>query len=269
MSGYTRKGNQWYLNGQLVKAGDQGYDRYGNLNQMQADGTWKTLQRATKEGIEARKNNLFTPEQYKKWKPKDAETMGGKIIKRFGDLTGLYHTGKNKSDLLGMSAYMIPGVGNALSAGDAYNDFRKGNYSSALMNTVFALPFIGNVGRYLKTGLQVAKLGRAARAVGKGVNGLNRIRPVANKALNVKMMVDLPQAAKGLYDTYQMSKQQKEQYADTINQVNIARKKYRLSEDQIKKYLGNTYDIVSLFGKRDNTFLGNMGTTWDLMSQDN
>ena len=28
---------------------------------MQSDGTWKTLKKATAEGKEARKNNLFTP----------------------------------------------------------------------------------------------------------------------------------------------------------------------------------------------------------------
>lgn len=42
-----------------------------------------------------------------------------------------------------MGAYLAGPLGNILSAGDAINDLRKGDYSSAAMNAVFALPVIG------------------------------------------------------------------------------------------------------------------------------
>lgn len=40
-----------------------------------------------------------------------------------------------------------------MAAGDAYNAARKGDWGEAAMNTVFAIPFIGNIGRGLKAGL--------------------------------------------------------------------------------------------------------------------
>ena len=268
MSGYIKKGNQWYLNGQLVKAGDQGYDRFGNLNQMQSDGTWKTLKKATAEGKEARKNNLFTPKQYNAWKPKQGpESFAGKIIKGFGDWTGFYHLGNNASDLIGMGAYLAGPVGNVLSAGDAINDLKKGNYGSAAMNAVFALPVVGQIGRGVQLGLRAAKLAKTANAIGKGIRTVEKISPVANKGLNYTMLAQMPSMAKGLYDGYQSTAQQKKQVSNMLKGIDKARKS-GMSEQQIKGYLGDSYDMLNTLGKRDNSFTGNLGTMWDLMSQE-
>ncbi len=161
MSGYIKKGNQWYLNGQLVKAGDQGYDRFGNLNQMQSDGTWKTLEKATFEGKEARKNNLFTPTQYKKWKPKSQESDKSSLFSRALQGLGL---GKTASDIAEMGAYLTP-AGNMISLVNAGDYFLHGNWKEGLLNTAFALPIIGNAGRLMKVGMNTAKLMGKARTL--------------------------------------------------------------------------------------------------------
>lgn len=160
MSGYVKKGNQWYLNNQLVKAGDQGYDRYGNLNQMQSDGTWKTLKKATAEGKEARKNGLFTPGQYKKWKPKSSEERDSLFSRTLQGL-GL---GKTASNVAEMASYLTP-AGNFVSLANAGDDFLHGDWKSGLMNAAFALPIIGNAGRLMKVGMNAAKLAGKARTL--------------------------------------------------------------------------------------------------------
>lgn len=160
MGGYIKKGNQWYLNGQLVKTGDQGYDRYGNLNQMQSDGTWKTLKKATAEGKEARKNGVFTPDQYKKWKPKSSEERDSLFSRTLQGL-GL---GKTASNVAEMASYLTP-AGNVISLANAGDDFLHGDWKSGLMNAAFALPIIGNAGRIMKVGMNAAKLAGKARTV--------------------------------------------------------------------------------------------------------
>lgn len=161
MSGYIKKGNQWYLNGQPVKAGDQGYDRFGNLNQMQSDGTWKTLKKATAEGKEARKNNLFTPKQYNAWKPKSQESDQSSLFSRALQGLGL---GKTVSDIAEMGAYLTP-AGNLISLANAGGNFLHGNWKEGLLNTAFALPIIGNAGRLMKVGMNTAKLMGKARTL--------------------------------------------------------------------------------------------------------
>lgn len=263
MSGYIKKGNQWYLNGQRVNTGDQGYDRYGNLNEMQSDGTWRTVQRSTKEGKEARKNGLFTPEQYKKWKPKAPETAGGQVVKWLADLFGS-NIGNNRSDLIGTAGYLTPGVGNALSAIDAVEDIGRGDYKSAAINTIFALPFIGNIGRYAKIGLTAAKLNKAAKLVDRGTKVIEKVSPVANRGLTVKMMTELPSTAKDLHEGYLSIKEYK-QLNDKLDQA----RKLGASEEYIKEYVGDAYDTLQLIRQRDNSFTGNIGSLWDLLGQDN
>ena len=123
----------------------------------------------------------------------------------WGKLTGTKHKLKdNKANLLGTSLYFIPGFGNALSAGDAIDDIRRGDWGNATMNTVFALPFIGNVGRYIKSGLQAAKLAKTANLVGKGVKGLEKVKKPANYFLNAKLLYDVPEDSITLYNSYRI-----------------------------------------------------------------
>lgn len=180
MSGYIKKGNQWYLNGQLVKAGDQGYDRYGNLNQMQSDGTWKTLKKATAEGKEARKNGLFTPGQYEKWKPKsqdseERDSLFSRTLQGFG-------LGKTASKVAEMASYLTP-AGNFVSLADAGDDFLHGDWKGGLMNTAFALPIIGNAGRLMKVGMNAAKLAGKARTL-RNLQRVANTSDIIGKAAN-------------------------------------------------------------------------------------
>lgn len=149
MGGYTKQGNTWYLNNKKVNVGDLGYDQYGNLNQLQSDGTWKTLQRKTKEGIDARKHNLFTPDQYKKWRPKDESTL---ISRGFQNL-GL---GQTASDIAELGVYFTP-IGNYASLVNAGDAFIRGDWKQGLLNAVYAIPIIGNAGKIMKTSMNVAK----------------------------------------------------------------------------------------------------------------
>lgn len=110
--------------------------------------------------------------------------------------------GNTASDLAGTAGYFIPGVGSALSAADAVDDFRKGNYGEAAMDAVFAIPFIGNIGKVVKTGLRLGHMAKAANAVGKGVKAIHKVEKPAQYALNAKLAFDLPSVGKTMYDSY-------------------------------------------------------------------
>ena len=131
------------------------------------------------------------------------------------------------------------------------------------MNTVFAIPFIGNIGRGLKLGLQAAKFAKAANQVGRGVKAISKIEKPANWALTAKLVYDVPQIGSSLYTGYQDVKNTKQQLQPLFNQVKQARKQ-GASEADIKNSLGGSYNDFNILSSRDNSFTGNIGTMWDL-----
>lgn len=219
MSGYIKKGNTWYLNGQQVKVGDQGYDKEGNLNQLQANGTWKTLQRKTKEGIEARKNGLFTPDQYKKWKPKQQVDNDSSLVERGLQSLGM---GKTASTLTEAGLYLTP-AGNYISGANAIDDFIHGRFKSGLMNTFFAIPIIGNAGRLMKTAKEVAKLSGNA----KKLSTLNKVANAADttgKVGSAWVFGDFGyNIANGIAQGIKSSKNESQDYQEMINLYNQAK----------------------------------------------
>ena len=229
--------------------------RNGNIYQ---NGRWRLNDvRSSKEG-------RWQPNKPQNNRPTDeAESIGGNVVQCLGDNTGLYHINSTASDLAGTAGYFIPGVGNAMAAGDAYNAARRGDWGKAAINTVFAIPFIGNIGRGLKVGLYAAKLARAANTVGKGVKVLSKVERPANLALNTKLMYDVPQIGSSLYTGYQNVKNTKQQLQPLFNQVKQARRQ-GVSETDIKNILGDSYNDFNILSSRDNSFTGNLGTMWDL-----
>lgn len=210
-----------------------------------------------------------TSQAKKRWEPqkKAPDSIGGKLVKSFGDMTGLYHINANASDLVGTAGYFIPGVGSAMSAGDAYNAARRGDWGEAAMDAVFAIPFIGNVGRGLKFGLQTAKFTKAANQVGRGVKALSRVEKPANWALNAHLLYQLPETGHEMYDTYQGVKTLKKQLQPTLDQISQA-KQQGASEEDIKNSLGDRYNDIKILSSRDNSFTGNLGTMWDILSKE-
>ena len=249
-----------------AKAAGARRDQYGNYIQRNPFDNKDTYLNISDE------RRAGQPQQQKRWQPNkpqnnqstdEAESIGGKAIQWLGDKTGLYHANSTVSDLAGTAGYFIPGVGNAMVAGDAYNAARRGDWGEAAMNAVFAIPFIGNVGRGLKVGLQATKLARAANTVGKGVKVLSKVEKPANWALTAKLMYDMPQIGSSLYTGYQDVKNTKQQLQPLFNQINQARKQ-GASESDIKNSLGDSYNDFNILSSRDNSFTGNLGTMWDL-----
>ena len=74
-------------------------------------------------------------------------------------------------ELLKFPLYFIPGVGTALMARDAVNEFRRGNYGSGLLNAGFAAMGLGAVGKALK--------GTAGIGNKVGINSLKQTMPAA------------------------------------------------------------------------------------------
>ena len=244
-------------------------DQYGNYIQRNPFDNRDTYLNISDErrARQSQPQKRWQPNKPKNNQPADeAESVGGKVFQWLGDKTGLYHTNSIISDLAGTAGYFIPGVGNAMAAGDAYNTARTGDWRAAAMNTVFAIPFIGNIGRGLKVGLQAAKLAKAANTVGKGVKVLSKVKRPANWALNAKLIYDMPQVGYSLYTAYQNVKDTKQQLQPLFNQVKQARKQ-GASEADIKNSLGDSYNDFNILSSRDNSFTGNIGTMWDIVSK--
>lgn len=266
----TRNGNifqngQWRFNNDGTSAKGT-RDKYGykQINPFTGKETYLNQDSRSAAVQDMKRNGKWSPNQKQQNKESITDegpsSLGGKFIKWFGDKTGLYHAGNGISDLAGTGAYFIPGVGSALSAADAIDSFSKGNYGDALLNAAFAIPFVGSIGKGLRTGLKAANLVKSANAVGKGIRYINKVDPLAKKALNVKMTYDLPKMGKDLYDTYNTIAQQKKEISDQIRNSN-------LTDQQLKNALGENYESVKRLTSRDNSFLGNMGSVWDILTK--
>lgn len=266
--------NGYYRDVNGNKVGKKGQSLYG--------AAWKYL--ANKYGRDyannASKNiRLGNTYQNGKWTPNNQSQQGqeinksqdnsspssiaGKAVKWFGDATGLYKTNNNVSDLIGTAAYFTP-LGNVLSAGDAINDFRNGDYGSALLNAAFALPVVGNVGRGLQLGLKTAKLAKSANLVGKGVRAIKKSDPFVKKGLNVYMTTTLPGLGMDLYNGYNDVAQQKNEMQSIANEI----KKQGLTDEQVKSRLGEHYNGYKMLTSRDNSFTGNLETLWDTLNME-
>jgi hypothetical protein len=81
---------------------------------------------------------------------------------------------KTASTLTEAGLYLTP-AGNYISGVNAVDDFLHGRWKSGLMNTLFAIPIIGNAGRLMKTAKEVAKLSGNAKK-------LSTLNKVANAA---------------------------------------------------------------------------------------
>lgn len=197
------------------------------------------------------------------------ESYAGKFTQWLSEKAG-HKLGNKSSELLGTAAYMTPYVGNVLSAMDAYQNFKKGDIKEGLVNTLFALPLVGNVGSVLKGGLRLASIGRntarAARAanaintVNKGLKAWNPVNNLGSKALKEYMMVSLPQTGVQMYDSYNTVKKAKEEMKPLTDMYQDFRNK-GLTDQQISQGLGmdaqklnqiKTFaenDTLGIFGK--------------------
>ena len=197
----------------------------------------------------------------------EPESYAGKITQWLSDKFG-HKLGNKQSELLGTALYMAPfGIGNAISAADAYQSFKKGDIKEGLINTLFAIPLVGNIGGAIKGGLKLASIGRNATRTAKMVNkvdkGLKAWQPVNNlgsNALKGYMAVSLPQTAYTMYDGYNAIKKAKEDIKPLTDMYQSLRNN-GLTDQQISQGLGidaqklnqiKTFaenDALGIFGK--------------------
>lgn len=197
------------------------------------------------------------------------ESYAGKFTQWLSEKAG-HKLGNKSSELLGTAAYMTPYVGNVLSAMDAYQNFKKGDIKEGLVNTLFALPLVGNVGSVLKGGLRLASIGRntaraakaaqAIRTVDKGLRAWQPVNKLGSKALRGYMMVSLPQTGVQMYNSYNTVKKAKEDMKPLTDVYQNFRNK-GLTDQQISQGLGidaqklnqiKTFaenDTLGIFGK--------------------
>lgn len=174
------------------------------------------------------------------------ESYAGKFTQWLSEKAG-HKLGNKSSELLGTAAYMTPYVGNVLSAMDAYQSFKKGDIKEGLMNTLFALPLVGNVGSVLKGGLRLASIGRNAARTAKAANAIKKVdkglkawQPINNfgsKALKGYMMISLPKTGFQMYDSYNTVKKAKEEMKPITDMYQEFRNK-GLTDQQISQGLG-------------------------------
>lgn len=166
-------------------------------------------------------------------------------------------------DAIGLAAYFTP-AGNALSAINAFNALRKGNYGDAAMNTLFAIPVLGQFGRIAKVGLKAGKMIKAANKVDKAINAVDNVSKWSNRGLWATQAYQIPSGVVGVKSSYNELAKAKKQAQDQTKDFNEL-KNLGYSDDQIKTMVGDdTYNQYKLLTARDNSFLGNIGTIYDL-----
>ena len=67
------------------------------------------------------------------------------------------------------STTLIPGIGNYISAANAITNLGRGNYKDAALDTLYALPVVGNVMKGMKVGSTALK---GLNMIGKAGNTL-------------------------------------------------------------------------------------------------
>lgn len=80
------------------------------------------------------------------------------------------------------AGYFVPGVGAALSAQDAYNDFKRGDYGMAALDAGFALLNGGGAAKLLGKG---AKALRANRMATQGMSRLDAMKHAGTRAFDL------------------------------------------------------------------------------------
>lgn len=237
MSGLVNQNGRWRPDSNDITTKIK--NENGNSYFLGKDNVWRNTVNGTAYGVKPAAQQQTAQDS-------GPESYAGKFTQWLSEKVG-HKLGNKSSELLGTAAYMTPYVGNALSAMDAYQNFKKGDIKEGLINTLFALPLVGNVGSVLKGGLRLASIGRNAARTAKAANaiktvdkGLKAWQPINNfgsKALKGYMMVSLPKTAYTMYDAYGNINKTKEKikpYADIYNQA----KNQGLSDQQISQYLG-------------------------------
>lgn len=140
MRGHIWQNGRWNPNGKVKDI--------NAFNRMfQTAGNKQLIYNGTKGKVESEKDKS-------EWDNED--TVIGNLLKMGSNAFGLKMNDTAKM-VGGLGAYFIPGVGTALSAADAVDSLRKGNFGEAALNAAFALPVIGGFGKALKAGTKLIK----------------------------------------------------------------------------------------------------------------
>ena len=262
----TRNGNifqngKWRLNNDATQRNDKATGLVRNNGSLMQKNPFTGKLEYIDWG--AQKKNTWKPKQATKQAENQNNTeeqnssIGTSIANALG-IKGL------AGDAAGTAAYFIPYVGNAFAAVDAVNDLRHGNYGSAAMNAVFAIPMIGNAAKLLKVGLKAGKMVNAANKVDKAANVVGKFDKWANRGLWATQAYQIPKGvteAKNDYNKIVIAKKAAQDQTKDFNEL----KNLGYSDDQIRKMVGDdVFDSYKLLTARDNSFLGNMGTIYDL-----
>jgi hypothetical protein len=88
------------------------------------------------------------------------------------------------ANVIEMAANMSPGLGDVLSAKDAVQDFKAGNYGMSALGALGAIPLVGAVGDAAKgvsKALDMSKAAREARAVEQGYLTTGKVKQLLEK----------------------------------------------------------------------------------------
>lgn len=189
------------------------------------------------------------------------------------------------ADILGTAVYFTP-AGNLASLVDAGLAAKDGRWGDALLNTLFAVPIIGQAGRLAKGALKASKAYKKAkpmeyihpisnsvehkamqRAVklAKFTNNTDKYTKPINKAMGYYFTAQIPGIAGNLSNVYHaagdLNAQSNSQYQQLQNEG--------LTDNQIRSVLEDTPDNNLFWATRNrgNNFNDNIKTTLDLLQQ--
>lgn len=230
INGLIKDNNRWRPN-----TGDKKtriINKNGRSYFLDSDGSWRN----TQNGIEYNQDIKSLSKSSNSALPKGPESYAGKAAQWLSGVFG-HKLGNKTSELTGTALYMIPFLGEGLSAMDAYNNFKKGNIKEGIINTLFAIPGLGKIGRGARALSVSGKAFKAAGAINKGLKVIKPIEQIGHGALNGYMMYSMPKMGVDLYKGYNSIKQLKNDSKDAIDIYNQLKRQGQ-SNQQIKQFLG-------------------------------
>lgn len=174
------------------------------------------------------------------------------------------------ADILGTAVYFTP-AGNLASLVDAGLAAKDGRWGDALLNTLFAVPIIGQAGRLAKGALKASKAYKKAKTMqrveklAKFTNNTDKYTKPINKAMGYYFTAQIPGIAGNLSNVYHaagdLNAQSNSQYQQLQNEG--------LTDNQIRSVLEDTPDNNLFWATRNrgNNFNDNIKTTLDLLQQ--
>lgn len=256
-AGLIKENNQWRPNNTNKT---RTITKNGRTYFLGTDGSWRNIF----NGLEYNQDIKSLKASNKDTANQGPESYAGKTAQWISDIFG--HKLNNKaSELAGTAIYMVPFLGEGISALDAIDNFRKGNIKEGLINTLFAIPGVGRIGRGVKAAAALKGAFNTAKTIKKGLNYWKPIEKGAGGLTKMYMAYSLPEAGANMYKAYKGAKQAKEEYSDITNAYkDLSKQGY--SDQQIQQIFSN-YGEQNISNQDFNTIktLANSNSVGDLL----